>query len=65
MRDSIGNVEGFSFLSLDDNRLDSESDVMPDVEHVSSSNLAYLIWTSGTTGAPKVRIDVMVQALQY
>ncbi len=47
--------EGLDVLGLDDARLHDEPENVPVVD-TSSAHLAYLIWTSGTTGAPKVRL---------
>ena len=46
--------EGLDVLALDDAQLLDEPENVPVVD-TSSAYLAYLIWTSGTTGAPKVR----------
>ncbi|KAK0434815.1 putative peptide synthetase [Armillaria borealis] len=57
--------EGLDVLSLDDTRLLNEPENAPIVD-TCSTHLAYLIWTSGTTGAPKgvpIEHRAAVQAL--
>ncbi|KAK0185195.1 putative peptide synthetase [Armillaria mellea] len=57
--------EGLDVLALDDTRLLDEPENVPVVD-TSSAHLAYLIWTSGTTGAPKgvpIEHRAAVQAL--
>ncbi|KIK69417.1 hypothetical protein GYMLUDRAFT_152778 [Collybiopsis luxurians FD-317 M1] len=44
--------DDLDIVSLDDVRLDEQPDDAPVVE-TTPNQLAYLIWTSGTTGAPK------------
>ncbi|KAF9077098.1 hypothetical protein BDP27DRAFT_1414219 [Rhodocollybia butyracea] len=44
--------DSLDVLSLDDPRLDDQHNTAP-VMQTSSDHLAYLIWTSGTTGSPK------------
>uniref|UniRef100_D8PSX8 Carrier domain-containing protein n=1 Tax=Schizophyllum commune (strain H4-8 / FGSC 9210) TaxID=578458 RepID=D8PSX8_SCHCM len=44
--------EGLDMLSLDDVKIDGQSREKPSVR-TTIEDLAYLIWTSGTTGAPK------------
>ncbi|KAK0209228.1 putative peptide synthetase [Desarmillaria ectypa] len=60
-----GIPEGLDVLALDDVRLLNEPENVPAVD-TSSAHLAYLIWTSGTTGAPKgvpIEHRAAVQAL--
>ena len=45
--------EGLGVLGLDDARIERQSGTKP-VVRTGEEDLAYLIWTSGTTGAPKV-----------
>ncbi|KAG7451863.1 putative peptide synthetase [Guyanagaster necrorhizus] len=57
--------EGLDLLALNDIRLLNEPENVPVVD-ISSAHLAYLIWTSGTTGAPKgvpIEHRAAVQAL--
>ncbi|KAL1693266.1 hypothetical protein GGG16DRAFT_123376 [Schizophyllum commune] len=44
--------EGLDMLALDDVKIDEQSKERPSVR-TTIEDLAYLIWTSGTTGAPK------------
>ncbi|KAL1728701.1 putative peptide synthetase [Schizophyllum commune] len=44
--------EGLDMLALDDVKIDERSNEKPSVR-TTIEDLAYLIWTSGTTGAPK------------
>ncbi len=51
--------ENLAILALDDPRLNDQLDSNPLVD-ISPSSLAYLIWTSGTTGLPKVSESLRV-----
>ncbi|KIK50220.1 hypothetical protein GYMLUDRAFT_51337, partial [Collybiopsis luxurians FD-317 M1] len=58
--------DDLDIVSLDDVRLDEQPDDAPVVE-TTPNHLAYLIWTSGTTGAPKgvpIEHKVAVQSLK-
>lgn len=48
--------DGLSLLALDDPQLVGQSEETPSVD-TQPHHLAYLIWTSGTTGLPKVCIS--------